>query len=155
MRCRTPPFLTTDHGHGRTEQRGLHAFPLEPDAAGFAGARSLVVVRSEVYTKKTGLTTHQTRFYLSSLEPAERTPAQWHQLVRGHWAGVESRNHWRRDHLWREDGSRTHKVHALANLALLRNALLTLTPRHYPEVPLKQVLERLHSDPAACLRLIR
>lgn len=113
------------------------------------------MVRCEVYTKKTGATTRETRFYLSSLEPEERTPAQWHQLVRGHWAGVESRNHWRRDHLWREDASRTNNVHALANLALLRNALLTLTPVHYPEVPLKQVLERLHSDPAACLRVIR
>ena len=113
------------------------------------------MVRSEVYTKKTGVTTRETRFYLSSQEPAERTPAQWHQLVRGHWAGVESRNHWRRDHLWREDSSRTDKIHALANLALMRNALLTLTALHYPEVPLKQVMEQLHSDPAACLRVIR
>lgn len=147
--------MTTDTGHGRCEQRALHAFPIEPDAAGFAGARSLVVVRSEVHTKKTGLTTTETRFYLSSLEPAERTPAQWHQLVRGHWAGVESRNHWRRDHLWREDRSRTNNAQALANLALLRNALLALTPVHYPDVPLKQVMERLHSDPAAGLRVLR
>lgn len=113
------------------------------------------MVRSKVYTKKTGLTTQETRYYLSSQEPAERTPAQWHQLIRGHWAGVESRNHWRRDHLWREDGSRTNKIQALANLALLRNTLLALIPWHYPGLPLKQVLERLHSNPAAALRVIR
>jgi len=112
-------------------------------------------VRSEVYIKKTATTTKETRFYLSSLEPKERTPAQWHQLIRGHWAGVEIRNHWRRDHLWREDGSRTNNVNALANLALLRNALLTLTPVHYPDVPLKEIMELLHSDPAAGLRVIR
>ncbi len=113
-----------------------------------------MVLRSEVYTKKTGVTTKETRFYLSSQQPEERSPAQWQSLVRGHWAGVEIRNHWRRDHLWREDRSRTNKANALANLALLRNALLTLTPVHYPKVPLKQVFELLHSDPAACLRVI-
>lgn len=68
---------------------------------------------------------------------------------------MESRNHWRRDHLWEEDGSRTNKIHALAYIALLRNALLTLTPMHYPAVSLKQVMELLHFDPAACLRVIR
>jgi predicted transposase YbfD/YdcC len=127
---------------------------LEPDAAGFAGARSLIVVRSEVYTKKTKCSTQETRYYLSSQFPHERSPAQWQALVRGHWAGVESRNHWRRDHLWGEDGSRTNKPQALANMALLRNALLALLPEHYHVLPLKQVLERLHSDPAECLRVI-
>jgi len=102
-------------------------------------------VRSEVHTPKTGKTTQESRFYLSSQEPKARPPEQWHHLIRGHWAGVEIRNHWRRDHLWREDASRTNKIHALANLALLRNALLTLTPVHYPAVPLKQVMELLHS----------
>jgi predicted transposase YbfD/YdcC len=112
------------------------------------------VVHSSICSKKTGQTTHDTRFYLSSQEPADRTPAQWQDLIRGHWAGVEIRNHWRRDSLWGEDRSRTRKAHALANLALLRSALLVLTPTHFPELPLKQVFEQLHSNPAACLRVI-
>jgi hypothetical protein len=65
---------------------------------------------------------YETRYYLSSAEPAERTDAQWQDLVRGHWGGVEIRNHWRRDALWGEDRSRTCNANALANLALLRNA---------------------------------
>jgi predicted transposase YbfD/YdcC len=115
----------------------------------------VVVVRSEVDTKKTGKTTTETRYYLSSQEPGERTPSQWQALVRGHWAGVEIRNHWRRDALWGEDRSRTRNPWALANLALLRNALLSLTPLHFPQLPLKEMFERLHSNPAACLRVIR
>jgi hypothetical protein len=83
----------------------------------------VIVVRSEVTIKKTGKTTNDTRYYLSSAEPDERTPALWQQLVRGHWAGVEIRNHWRRDALWGEDRSRTRNASALANLALMRNAL--------------------------------
>jgi len=53
-------------------------------------------------------------------------------LIRGHWAGVEIRNHWRRDALWGEDRSRTRQPKALANMALLRSALLVLLPEHYP-----------------------
>ena len=42
-------------------------------------------MRSERTVKATGRTSHESRFYLSSAEPAERRPAQWHALVRGHW----------------------------------------------------------------------
>jgi predicted transposase YbfD/YdcC len=120
----------------------------------FAFARSIVVVRSEITWKKTGKTTTETRYYLSNAEPGEHTAEQWHALVRGHWAGVEIRNHWRRDALWGEDRSRTRNAHALANLALLRNALLALLPDHFGAASLKHLHEQLHSRPAACLRIL-
>ncbi len=112
-------------------------------------------MRSERTEKKTAKTTFETRFYLSSAEPDEHTPAQWQTLVRGHWAGVEIRNHWQRDVFWGEDGSRTRNPNALANLALLRSALLTLLPKHFPNEPLPVVKEQLYSRPGACLRVIR
>ncbi len=112
-------------------------------------------MRSERTVKATGKTSDETRFYLSSAEPDQRTPAQWQQLIRGHWAGVEIRNHWQRDAFWGEDRSRTSHPNALANLALLRNALLVLLPRHFPDVPLPIVKEQLYSCPAACLRILR
>ncbi len=135
--------------------RQLHAFTLEALAADFPFARSVIVVRSEITIKKTGKTTTDTRYYLSSAERDEHTPEQWQGLVRGHWAGVEIRNHWRRDAIWGEDGSRTRDASALANLALLRNALLALLPQNFGEKPLKEIQEDLHSKPAACLRAIR
>jgi predicted transposase YbfD/YdcC len=112
------------------------------------------VVRSERTEKKTAKTTFETRFYLSSAEPDDRTTAQWQALVRGHWAGVEIRNHWQRDAFWGEDGSRTRNPNALANLALLRSALLTLLPKHFPDQPLPVVKEQLYSRPGACFRVI-
>ena len=133
----------------------MHAFALEALAVDFPFARSVIVVRSEVTIKKTGETTTDTRYYLSSAERAERSPEQWQGLVRGHWAGVEIRNHWRRDALWGEDRSRTRNASALANLALLRNALLALLPDHFGATSLKQIHEDIHSDPVACLRAIR
>lgn len=111
-------------------------------------------MRSERTVKASGKTSNETRFYLSSAEPSERTPAQWQTLVRGHWAGVEIRNHWQRDTFWGEDRSRTRNSNALANLALLRNALLVLLTAHFQDVPLPIVKEQLYSCPAACLRVI-
>jgi len=112
-------------------------------------------VRSQRTVKACAKSSNETRFYLSSLEPGERTPAQWQALVRGHWAGIEIRNHWQRDAFWGEDRSRTRNPNALANLALLRNALLALLPGHFQDVPMPVIREQLHSCPAACLRIVR
>jgi predicted transposase YbfD/YdcC len=122
--------------------------------AGFPFTRTLILLRSERTIKKTGLTTTESRYYLSSAPPRQYSPAQWLQLIRGHWGGVEIRNHWRRDALMGEDRSRTRNPNALANLALLRNALLTLLAEDFPERPLPQIQELLHSNPARCFALI-
>ena len=113
------------------------------------------MVRSHITRTKTATTTTETRAYLSSQLPDERTPAQWHGLIRGHWAGVEIRNHWRRDACWGEDRSRTRRPNALANLALLRSALLVLLPEHYPDRSLPVLAEMFAASPAAGLRLLR
>jgi hypothetical protein len=66
----------------------------------------------------------ESRSYLSSAPPDQDTPAQWLELIRGHWGGVAIRHHWRRDALMGADRSRGRHPHLLANLALLRSALL-------------------------------
>lgn len=150
-----PFFDQTDLGRGRVERRQLAAFALEASAVDFPFARTVLVVRSATTYKRRGETKSETRYYLSSAEPADYTPAQWQHLIRGHWAGVEIRNHWRRDAIWGEDRSRTRNPTALANLALLRNALFALLPDHYPDISHSQIHERLHSHPAMGLRVIR
>lgn len=121
----------------------------------FPFARTLIVLRNERTVKKTGLTTTQSHYYLSSAYPEHYRPEQWLSLIRGHWGGVEIRNHWRRDALLGEDRSRSRKPNLLANLALIRNALLCLLAHQCPEQPLPQVLERLHSRPGQCLHILR
>jgi hypothetical protein len=115
----------------------------------------VIVVRCTRTVKRTAVTTDEVRYDLSSAEPTTRTPTQWLALIQGHWAGVEIRNHWRRDAIWGEDRSRTRNPNALANLALVRSALLALLPDHFPDLSLPQIKERLHSRPAACFRLLR
>ena len=122
--------------------------------ADFPFARSVIVVRSERTVKKTGQTSTESRYYLSSALPEEHTGERWLQLIRGHWGGVEVRNHWRRDALMGEDASRSRNATLLANVALIRSALLALLAQHHPDQPLPQIKELLHSRPHRCLALL-
>lgn len=132
----------------------MHAFAVEPITVGFPYARSLIVLRSERTVKKTGHTTTESRYYLSSALPREYRPEQWLELIRGHWGGVENRNHWRRDALMGEDRSRSRNARLLANLALIRNALLQVLSDKLEEQSLPELRENLHSNPGRCLALL-
>jgi hypothetical protein len=116
-------------------------------SADFPFARTLIVLRSERTLKKTGITTTESRYYLSSALPQAYRPEQWLGLIRGHWGGVEIRNHWRRDALMGEDRSRSRHPHLLANLALIRSALLHLFADHLEGQSLPQFREHLARRP--------
>jgi predicted transposase YbfD/YdcC len=120
----------------------------------FPFARSLILLRNERTVKKTSLTTTESHFYLSSAYPEAYKPEQWLALIRGHWGGVEIRNHWRRDVLLGEDRSRSRNPNLLANLALIRNVLLRMLADQYPDVSLTETLECLHSRPGQCFQIL-
>jgi predicted transposase YbfD/YdcC len=124
-------------------------------AADFPFARSLVVMRTERTIKKTAQTTHESHYYLSSASPGDYTPAQWLGIIRGHWAGVENRNHWRRDALMGEDGSRSRNPNLLANVALIRSALLALLADKAPDQSLPALMEEFARKPAQILSFLR
>jgi len=132
----------------------VHAFDLEAMAADFPYARSLIVVRSQRTIKKSGESSHESRYYLSSREAVVHTAGQWLGLIRGHWGGVENRNHWRRDALMGEDGSRSRNATLLANVALIRSALLQVLSSHLENQSLPQLREQLHSHPARSLAIL-
>ena len=132
----------------------MHAFEFEALRADFPFARSLIVVRSESMFKKTGVSSIESRYYLSSREAGQHTQREWLELIRGHWAGVEVRNHWRRDAIQGEDGSRSRHPTLLANLALIRNTLLRVLAEALEEHSLPALHERLHSHPNRCLAFL-
>jgi predicted transposase YbfD/YdcC len=115
----------------------------------------LIVLRSERTVKKTGVSSTESRYYLSSAPSLEYRPEGWLSLIRGHWGGVENRNHWRRDALMGEDRSRSRNANLLANLALIRNALLAIMPDHLDALTLPALRESLHSKPSRCYALLR
>ncbi|WP_231363935.1 DDE transposase family protein [Verrucomicrobium sp. 3C] len=73
--------------------------------------------------------------------------------IRGHWGGAEIRNHWRRDVLRGEDRSHSRQANLLANLALIRNALLSLLSERLGEPSLPHFRERLLSSLKQCLAI--
>lgn len=134
--------------------RQVFAFPLEPMTADFPFARSLIVVRSQRTVKKDNAVAAETRYYLSSHLPDRYGLPEWSRLIRGHWGGVEIRNHWKRDVGMGEDKSKTRNPKALANLALIRNALLAILSERRPDKSWPEIREEFQSNPAFCLQII-
>jgi hypothetical protein len=99
--------------------------PIEPMKADFPYARTIAAVRCWRGTKSSP-GQPEIRYYLSSMEAAEKTPRRWLELIRGHWGGVENRNHWRRDACLLEDKTRSRNPNIVGALILMRNALLQI-----------------------------
>ena len=53
-----------------------------------------------------------------------------------------------------EDGSRSRNPNLLANVALIRSAVLAVLAEQWPDVSLPQAHEHLHSKPGQCLALL-
>jgi len=148
-----PVYGSPEKGHGRIEQRATAVLSTDAMKSSFPYARSVLAVWSRRGVKDQ--TTESIRYYISSLDAGNRSPDRWHELIRGHWGGVENRNHWRKDAVWLEDGTRSRNAHLVGNLALLRNALLKIYAahrEHYGSLP--SFTESLRADPAAAFRLI-
>lgn len=111
--------------------------PIEPLSLGLPHARSVLSVtrtweRKNPAPGTSAVPVIETRHFVSSLEPGERTAEQWAQAVRGQWA-VENQNHWRRDsQVWIEDRTTQRRPRAAQNLALLRSAALRLIVEMVP-----------------------
>jgi hypothetical protein len=120
----------------------------------FPCARTIAAVEATRTITRTGEPGVQTRYFLSSLEAGERTPAQWIALVRGHWGGVENRNHWRRDALQGEDRTRTRHPSILINLALIRSACARVRNTHDPNGSLPAFQESCAAQPSLPFRLL-
>lgn len=117
-------------------------------------ARTIVAVHKQTYRR--GQTAEEVRYFLSSLEMTERTPEAWLALIRGHWAGVEIRNHWRRDACWSEDKARSRNPNLVGALILLRNALLALIADELDtHGSLPAFTESCAANPHPALRLLR
>jgi hypothetical protein len=128
---------------------------IEPIKADFPYARTLVSVRSWRGDRR-GLGKPENRYYLSSLEIEERAPPQWGALIRGHWAGVENRNHWRKDACLLEDKTRSRNPNIVGALALLRNALLALFAKNqHIHVSLPAFTESMAANSSLALSAIR
>jgi len=92
---------------------------LNPNGA-WARLRSVGMIEAE---RRIGdKTTHETRFYISSLSGDAQ---EFGKAARSHW-GIENSVHWVLDVAFREDDSRVRKGDGAQNLAILRHIALNL-----------------------------
>jgi predicted transposase YbfD/YdcC len=91
-------------------------------------------LRIERITTRGDKITHETHYYISSLQA---DAAVLLQAVRDHW-GIENRCHWVLDVIFNEDASRTRVRNADDNLALLRKIALNLLRQHPSKAALKR-----------------
>jgi predicted transposase YbfD/YdcC len=119
--------------HGRVETRTCRVLPADRLPAAlrgpeWVGMQTLIEVVATRTVSATGVTTTETRHYLSS---RQASAADFQGYVRRHW-GIENRLHWVLDVVFGEDHSRKRAGHVAANCAIIRKFVLNLL-RAQPE----------------------
>lgn len=112
---------TLNKGHGRRERRTLRATTALNEYLDWPGVAQVGQVESEVV--KDGKTTHETRYFITSVSRAVADAAQLLTWARGHWS-IENRSHYVRDVTMSEDASRIRKRSGPQVMAALRNATI-------------------------------
>ena len=138
---RAPP----EKGHGRVEARRIDALTLPARMVHFDCARQAMRITRERTELRTGETTTETVYALTSVSAERADPEQLLAWNRGHWM-IENANHYRRDATLGEDASRIRARHAPANNATLNNIALAIVFHrgfhHLPEANLHFMMRR-------------
>lgn len=95
---------------------------------GLAGAAQIFRLDQQVEYLRRGQvtkTTRETRYGVLSLTPEEAGPEVVLALVRDYW-GIETRQHYRRDHTQREDHCQVRQPTTARNLSLMRSLAIFL-----------------------------
>ena len=113
------------------EERRLRSLAVDGATLGLAGAAQIFRLDQQVDYLRRGQVikaTHDTRYGVLSLSPEEADPDRVLALVRDYW-GIETRQHYRRDHTQREDHCQVRHATAARNLSLMRSLAIFLYER--------------------------
>ena len=122
---------TIDFQRGRKEVRSIKLTTdlndyLQQD---WPGVLQVAQLSRTVTVKKTGETSTEVVYLITTLSQPQATPLRLLELVRGHW-WIENRSHYVRDVTFQEDSSRLRTGHAPPIMASLRNLVIPLIHRH-------------------------
>lgn len=137
-----PAARTVDAGHGRIEERRCHVtddiqwlrdrHPQWPDM------RAIVAITATRTDKKTGQTSTETRFYITSLPP---DPHRLLAVVRCHWS-IENNLHWMLDVTFGEDACQTRNANAALAFSSLRKLALFFLKSAPAKIPIKRKIKK-------------
>ena len=148
-----PQVTTTDKGHGRLETRALWSSTALNGYVAFPYVAQVFSLRRTTTVVATGTTRTETVHGVTSLSPAQASPARLLALVRAHWT-IENRLHWVRDVTFDEDRSQVRRGAGPQVMATLRNlavSLLRLAGARYIAPALRHLGWR---EPSTIFRLL-
>ncbi len=144
---------TADVARGRIETRTIRALPA-PAGPGFPHARQAILIERYVTIRKKGRWVPrncEAVLYVTSLDPAQASPADLLAAVRGHWR-IEHL-HWLRDVIWGEDKSTIRAGNAPQVMSALTNLIISLF-RLQGVTKIKAETRRNAQDPRRALQLL-
>ena len=116
-----------DAGHGRVELRECFVSTdvdwLKSLHPGWKDLNSIGMIRSHRRIKKTGKTSLEKRYYISSMK--EPKPEEFEAAVRMHW-GIENKVHWVMDVIFGSDDCRIRQDYAPENFATIQQMAINL-----------------------------
>jgi predicted transposase YbfD/YdcC len=123
---------------------------VEAETIGLPFAKAVVSVMRTYEQKRRGQQENGggVRYFVTSLDPLDYTPAQFAEIIRSHWS-IENKNHWKRDAQWREDKPRFRNSKTAQVFAVLRGAVLALCNE-----PCPAIFTRCRHRPASAIALI-
>lgn len=95
------------------------------ETLGLAGCQIVLRVDRELLSADGEILLHDTRYYVSSLDPDQVTAADLLRHVRQHWR-IENSLHFLKDRWWDEDRHHTRRPGLSALLAAINNAALSI-----------------------------
>jgi predicted transposase YbfD/YdcC len=110
---------------GRLEERELEASTALCGYSEWPGIQQVLRIKRTVTNKRTGRTSCEVAYGVTSLTPQRATPEQLLRAWREHWT-IENKLHWVRDVTFHEDRQQVRSGHAHQVLAALRNTAIGL-----------------------------
>lgn len=120
-----PQFQTVEKGHGRLEIRSIWTSTRFIEYIPLPHVQQFFAIRREVRHLKTGKTTTEIAYGITSLDQARGTPEYLLACNRGHWS-IENRSHYIRDVTFDEDRSQIRAGNGPRMMACLRNLAMGL-----------------------------
>ncbi len=125
----SPAYETRDKEHGRSDRRRYWVKDLSDSAwegyAGLYGRRQAIRIERQRQVLKTGASSTEVTYALTSLTADKATAEQLAALVRNHWH-IENRLHYVRDFTYDEDRCRVYVRDLPRNLACLTNTAISI-----------------------------
>ena len=119
----TPHDVTEERDRGRIKRRSCWITSAE--GIDFPHARQAAIIRREIFEISGDRISKEHALILTSRKTEKMTAAEVNRHIRGHW-GIENKNHYIRDTVYREDNSQAWAAEGPHALASLRNLTLGL-----------------------------